>query len=111
MYATGSVYGDASGHITIERVSSEIATVRISVGVSPLPDELEDLGDFTGGPFGPAGVVWDLEAPVESVVLNSVLSITQQTGDRRSRLALSRSGVESPACCSSTLRGKTEPMT
>jgi hypothetical protein len=91
VYATGNAYDEAPGNITIERVSSEIATVRIWVGVSPRPVDLAAIGDTTGGPFGPAGVGWQLEAPVESVALNSILSLTQQIGDRRSRLSLTRS--------------------
>ena len=92
VYATDSTYGDASGNIAIERVSSEIATVLISVGVSPRPGDLEEIADFTGGLFGDSGVGWEFEAPVASVALNSNLTLTEQIGDRRRRLALTRSG-------------------
>ncbi|UCG89129.1 MAG: hypothetical protein JSW71_11555 [Gemmatimonadota bacterium] len=92
VYATSSVYSDVSGHITMEQVSQDSIHVRLSVGVSPRPDDLEDIGDFTGGPLGPAGIGWDLVTPLESVSSNSALSVTYQSGIRRKRLSLTRSG-------------------
>ena len=92
VYATGSVYSDVSGHVTMERVSRESFHVRLSVGVSPRPDDLEDIGDFTGGFFGLAGIGWDLTTPLESVMSRSALTVTYQYGNRRNRLSLTRSG-------------------
>ncbi len=90
--ATGNVYSDVSGHMTMVRVSAESVHVSLSVGLSPRPDDLADIGDFTGGPFGTAGVGWELKTPLRSVMYSSVLTVTYQYGSRRNRLSLSRSG-------------------
>jgi hypothetical protein len=92
VYATGSVYSDVTGHITIERVAADSAQVSVSVGVSPRPDDLEEMGDFTGGTLGTAGVGWDLKTPLWTVVTSVTLTITYHDGARRNRLSLSRSG-------------------
>jgi len=92
VHATGNVYSDVSGHMTMVRVSVDSAQVSFSVGVSPRPDDLAEIGDFTGGPFGPAGVGWNLKTPLQSVMFSSVLTVTYQYGSRRNRLSLSRVG-------------------
>lgn len=63
-----------------------------SVAVSPLPNDLEDMGDFTGGPVDTAIVGWRLIVPMEEVILKTTLSVTYESGIRRNRLSLTRSG-------------------
>jgi hypothetical protein len=92
VYGTGSVYSDVSGYMSMVRVSVDSAEVSFSVGVSPRPDDLAEIGDFTGGPFGTAGVGWNLKTSLQSVMYSSVLTVTYQYGSRRHRLSLSRSG-------------------
>jgi len=90
VFATGSVYSDVPSHLTIERVSEENVDIRLSVGVFPRPADLEDIGDFTGGPFDSAGVGWRLVVPGEEIVLKSSASVTYQYANRRNRLSMAR---------------------
>jgi hypothetical protein len=92
VYETGSVYTDVAGHLSVERAGQETLGMSFSVAVSPLPDDLENIGDFTGGHFDTAGVGWRLIVPMEEVIPKTTLSVTYVSGIRRNRLSLTRSG-------------------
>jgi len=92
VYGTGNVYSDVAGHLSVERAGEETLGMSLSVAVSPRPDDLEGIGDFTGGPFDTAGVGWRLIVPMEEVIRKTTLSVTYESGIRRNRLSLTRSG-------------------
>jgi len=92
VYETGSEYSDVAGHLSVERAGEETLGMSFSVAVSPLPNDLEDMGDFTGGPVDTAIVGWRLIVPMEEVILKTTLSVTYESGIRRNRLSLTRFG-------------------
>lgn len=90
VYTTDNIYSDVSAYVAVERVSQTELQVNVSVAVSPRPVDLEDIGDFTGGPIGPDGVGWAVTTPMADLILKTTVSLTYQSGIRRNRLSLTK---------------------